>query len=507
MPLALVLLTAVLMVVSAGPASAATTHPLGNFTINHYDGLTLRSDRVDDLAIVDAAEIPTLQERDTVDADHDGTVTSAETAAYAHRQCGVLARALSAKVQGKPLAWRVRTSSFVYIPGAAGLQTSHTTCALTAATSLTPGSQVAFSDGFRSDRIGWREITAVGDGVQLDHPPVPRRSVSRQLRHYPGDLLTSPLDVRSVTLRIGNGSGSSVGVLPHVPSAGMFARAVNQLNSRFDALVAARELTLPVGLLALCLALVLGASHAAMPGHGKTVMAAYLVGRRGGLRDAVIVAATVTLTHTAGVLVLGLLVSGSAALAGESLLKTLGVVSGLLVTAIGIGLLRSAWRARRNPNPTTDASQDAAVPVAAMAVHSPTSHPEHDHGHGHHGHGHGHGHGHEQGRDGRSRRSWLLGLGVAGGLVPSPSALVVLLGAIALGRTGFGVALVLGYGAGMAATLTATGLLLARLSHLLHRVPLRQRAWDLAGYTRIMTAGLVIIVGAGLALRSLNGSV
>ena len=99
------------------------------------------------------------------------------------------------------------------------------------------------------------------------------------------------------------------------------------------------------------LAAVLGASHALLPGHGKTVMAAYLAGRRGTRRDALLVGATVTATHTAGVLVLGLVLSVTTAVAPDGVLSWLGVLSGLLVAGIGAGLLVSAARARR-PAPT-----------------------------------------------------------------------------------------------------------------------------------------------------------
>jgi ABC-type nickel/cobalt efflux system permease component RcnA len=146
-------------------------------------------------------------------------------------------------------------------------------------------------------------------------------------------------------------------------------------------------------------------------------------------------------------------------------LSWLGVASGLLVAVIGALLLRSAFRLRGH---------------------------EHEHGHGH---GHGHGHSHGYGRSG------LIGMGVAGGLVPSPSALVVLLGAIALGRTWFGVLLVLGYGVGMATTLTVVGILLVRLRVRVGRLPLRRlREWLPA-----LTATLVLVVGLGLAVRAATG--
>ncbi|MGW4698645.1 hypothetical protein ACWEO1_40490 [Kitasatospora cineracea] len=129
--------------------------------------------------------------------------------------------------------------------------------------------------------------------------------------------------------------------------------------------------------------------------------------------------------------------------------------------------------------------------------------------HGHHGH-HGHRHGlfgghHRHDPDPTSRRN-LIGLGIAGGLVPSPSALVVLLGAVALGRTLFGAALVVAYGVGMAATLTAVGLLLVRVGDRLAAVqdgPIAGRLHRIAPYSALITASLILIVGLGLVVRSL----
>ena len=212
-------------------------------------------------------------------------------------------------------------------------------------------------------------------------------------------------------------------------------------------------------------------------------MAAYLAGRRGRRRDAVLVGATVTLTHTVGVLVLGLLLTVASSVAGEAVLRYLGVVSGLLVVVVGVVLLRDARRdlrehsqddaLRRSRSGAPSGRGPVRRPAGAPAGRRPGTRHAHD----------------DAGRPratatdtvtatptvtataprGFSRRS-LVGIGVAGGLVPSPSALVVLLGAIALGRTVFGVLLVLAYGLGMAGVLTAVGLLLvhgrARLERL-----------------------------------------
>ena len=472
--------------------AVAQAHPLGNFTINHYDGLTLTPDRVDDRAVVDEAEIPTLQARETIDTDHDGVLEAAELRAYGTARCGTVAASVHVTVDGSPLPWTVNGSTFELLPGAAGLPTSRLTCALTARARLDHPSTVVLTDDLDPDHVGWREITALGDGVHIDHSPVPSHSISGELRHYPNDLLSSPLSVGSTDLTVLPGTSAGTGAAFKLPSAGLADRWLGHLTSTFNDLVGARRLTFGVGALALLLSLVLGASHAAMPGHGKTVMAAYLAGKNGTKRDALTVGATVTFTHTAGVLVLGLLLSVSASLTGESVLSWLGVASGLLIAIIGLSLLRSAWRQRQ---------RDSAH------AHAPH---EHDHGgghaHGHHDHVHGHadGHRHSHGEPPGHGRRALIGMGVAGGLVPSPSALVVLLGAVALGRTYFGVALVLGYGLGMAATLTAAGLLLVGLRHRTQRaLPGTTRVLHLAAYTPIATAVFVVAVGAALALRSL----
>ncbi|WP_433262283.1 nickel/cobalt transporter [Actinosynnema sp. CS-041913] len=465
----LLALSALVAMLMLGGVGLATAHPLGNFTVNHYHGITVHPDRVTLRAVVDTAEIPTLQERPS------------EVDGYAERECAALARATAVEVDGRVAPVSVRTGAVEFPPGEAGLPTTRLTCVVEAAAS---GQTVTVRDGYRGDRIGWREMTAVGDGVALVDPPVPGVSVSGELRMYPEDLLATPLDVRSVTLRVRPGDG---GAAAGTPLTGGGPSLLAAATGKFTSFAGSRDLTPLVGVLAVLLSLVLGASHAALPGHGKTVIAAYLAGRDGTPRDAVVVGATVTLTHTAGVLVLGLAISASSALAGESVLRWLGLVSGLLVAGIGVGLVRSAVRRRQ------------LVAVGHGPGHSDS--PGHEHGHGHsHGHGHGYGSGHGHGHGHRIGRAGLVGMGVAGGLVPSPSALVVLLGAIALGRTWFGVLLVLGYGLGMAATLTAVGLLLVRLRDRLAAV---ERFRDRFTALPVVTAALVLVVGLSLTLRSL----
>jgi nickel/cobalt transporter (NicO) family protein len=250
---------------------------------------------------------------------------------------------------------------------------------------------------------------------------------------------------------------------------------VDRATAAFTALVGERSRSAGFAVVAILLAVGLGGAHALAPGHGKTVMAAYLVGLRGTLRQAVTIGATVTVTHTAGVLVLGLVLSTTRAVASERVYPWLGLASGLLLAAVGVGLL---VRART--------------------------------GHGHpHGHGHDHTHDHDHGQHRHAAgppldRRGLVALGLAGGLVPSPSAVVVLLGGIAIGRAWFGVALVLAYGLGMAATLTGIGLLLARLRNRMDRrlqLPGGSLPARLGRLLPAVTASVIVLVGLGLAIQ------
>ena len=460
----------------ARPAHLA--HPLGNFSVNQAIALDLYPDRIAVAGIVDLAELPTLQDRSSVDANGDGAVSAAESAAYNSRTCDAMARQVAVRVDGQRVRWSVHPDGFAYRHGSAGLHTSRISCAFASAASLTRSAVVDVVDGYQADRVGWREITAAGHGVHIAHSPVPARSVSNSLRSYPTDLLGSPLNERSARLHVEPGGGHGAGATVHLNRGDPVSRFVAAADRKLEGLVGG-HLTPLVGVLAVLLALALGAAHAALPGHGKTVMAAYIAGRRGRPRDALTVGAIVTLTHTGGVLVLGLLLTATASLAGEVVLSWLGIASGVLVAAVGVAMLVGVFR-------------------------------DHDHHHGH-GHAHDHDHDHHHGRahsqrSRRPRRLSLVGMGIAGGLVPSPSALIVLLGAVGLGRTAFGVLLVVAYGVGMAATLTAAGLLLVRVRDRWTSRPRRTLA-RLAALAPTGTAALVLCVGLGLACRAALGVV
>jgi len=544
-------------------APAAGAHPLGNATVNHYDGLRLYPDRIVDSAVEDIAEIPTLQRKSLIDSNRDGSIDDAERAAYASRQCAAMASSTLLAVNGQRLPLRVDTSSYVERPGVIQLTVGRLSCQLTGAAHLAGQATLAVNSNWDSAGIGWHEITAVGDGVTLRQSPFPARSVSEELRAYPNDMLSAPLNVRSGSVATVGGSGaSSYAAAKDLPVAGAAVRALNRLATAFNNLVGSKHLTVGIGLLAVLLALALGAGHAFLPGHGKTIMAAYLVGRQGRLRDVVLVGATVTITHTAGVLVLGLIISITAAFSTTAAEQDLGVLSGLIIAAVGLGLLISATARLRKHNQVSVIAELADLAVApapqaradAILVSGAASVPEHRHTDGHssdHGHSHDHDHGHSHGSDhghshdeppGHSHdeppehphsqghrhrhgfgsrshshapgqgfsRGGLIGLGVAGGLVPSPSALLVLLAAIALGRTAFGITLVLFYGLGMAGALTAAGLILVKLRNQFTRLASGRRlgaANRLVFFMPVLTAGLVLVVGIGLTLRAAHGIV
>ncbi|GIJ46495.1 hypothetical protein Val02_33810 [Virgisporangium aliadipatigenens] len=484
----------------AFPAAPASAHPLGNFSVNQLAALSLTPDAVRVRAVVDSAEIPTVQEKSTVDTSGDGVADDAERAAFAAATCSALASRFEVAVDGSRLSLTVTSASFSYSEGTAALPTSRTECALAAAARLDSPATVTVANNYLADRIGWRELTATGTGVRLLDSPLPTVSRAGDLRDYPAELITNPPDVRTATLRTEPGDGGAATVAAPLPERSSYPGAglVAAADAKLRDLLSGPDRTVPIGLLAVLLALVLGAAHAVLPGHGKTVMAAYLAGKQGRPRDAVAVGAVVTATHTGGVLVVGLLLTTVVGLAGQVVLGWLGVASGALILVVGAGMLWGLARGRSLGHGHGHHHHDDHHAHGHDHAHS---HGEHTHSHSHGGHSHSHGPG----------RWSIAGIGIAGGLVPSPSALIILLAAIGLGRTWFGVLLVISYGLGMAATLTGAGLLLvglqrrwearrARLGPVAGRL---RTAWaKLSSAAPAATGSLILLVGLGVLGRA-----
>jgi ABC-type nickel/cobalt efflux system permease component RcnA len=449
-------------------------HPLGNFTVNHYSRLEPSGDGVQVVYVLDMAEIPTFQERWRVDADRDGNVSDDEQERHADALAEELRRNLHLSLDGTPAPLRLASRTLSFPEGQGGLPTLRLEAVYGA--DLPPGAgqpvELTYRDGNYPQRLGWREIVArPGEpGTAIQQTSVPADDQTDELRGYPDDLLNSPLDVRAARLTFVAGAAAAA------PPVVARERSVERPSDAYAALAAVEELSLPVALGALVAAMALGALHALSPGHGKTVVAAYLVGSRGTAKHALFLGATVTATHTIGVYALGLVtLTLSQYVLPEDLYPILQVVSGLLVVGIGGALLVGRLkRIRGHGAHEQGAHGHHAHDHSGHGHHShhhgvwPHPHPHpHEYGYSPHPHSHGHGgglhpHPHPHADTAGSTTTWrsLLALGVSGGLLPCPSALVVLLSAIALHRVAFGLLLIVAFSIGLAAVLVGIGLLL-----------------------------------------------
>ena len=243
-------------------------------------------------------------------------------------------------------------------------------------------------------------------------------------------------------------------------------------------------------LIGMIVAFGLGAVHALSPGHGKTIVAAYLVGTRGTPAHAVFLGAMVTFTHTISVFLLGFATLFlSRFILPEKIYPVLGVISGVSIVWIGGLLLHKRLRLAR------------ILPHAH--THDHDHHHLHDHVHSHaHDHHHDHSHSHSHVPDDVSLGG-LIALGASGGLVPCPSALVVLLSAIALGRVGLGLILLVAFSLGLAGVLMAVGLLVLYAKHLLPDSK-KSAAHPAFRLVPVFSAALIVCIGILITAASLG---
>ena len=429
----------------------ADAHPLGNFTINRYAGLEIAGRDVYVRYALDVAEIPTYQLGEELRAP-----------GYPAR----LAQKLVLTLDGRRASLRPVASRVALRPGAGGLKTLRLDVVYRAVNPS--GTTLAFEDGSFADHIGWREVTVTGrDGGSVVASDVPASSSSDALHAYPSDLLRSPLHVTSARATVA--LGSETATAPTIDDA--FAPA--HVGTGFESLIERGELSIGALLLALAVAAFWGAAHALTPGHGKAMVAAYLVGTRGRARDAFLLGGTVTVTHTAGVFALGFVTLGlSAFIVPEQLYPWLTLVSGVLVVVVGASVLRQRLLSR--------------------------SHTHHEHLHHEHG---GHEHHHEHHGDELTSKG-ILGVGIAAGLLPCPSALVVLLSAIALHRIGLGLALIVAFSLGLAATITGIGLIAVLARRTFGRFSLEGRVVRMLP---AVSAALILAVGILITARAIPG--
>jgi ABC-type nickel/cobalt efflux system permease component RcnA len=491
----LLCLTGATLVLALSAPGAAVAHPLGNFTVNRYSRIEPSGGGVRIVYVLDMAEIPTFQEQAKIDLDGDGWVADDEREWYAdHLATGVRSN-LRLAIDGAPVEPRLTGRSLSFPPGQGGLPTLRLEATFAAdLPNVQAGPiHVTYHDDNDPGRIGWREIVArpgTAD-TRIQQAGVPSADRTDELRQYSEDLLSSPLDVRTASLTF------IPGAAPLEPRAAERSRAIERPTDIYTQLAATENLSPPVIVFTLLVALALGALHALSPGHGKTVVAAYLVGSRGTAGHAVFLGATVTATHTAGVYALGLVTLYlSQYVLPERLYPFLQLASGLLVVGIGVrlfaGRLRSALASRRS----------YAHPHVDSWSHGHQHHHAHGPGHAHDdSHTHAHGgqlHSHlPPGANGRPV-SWrsLVALGVSGGLLPCPSALVILLSAVALHRVAFGLLLIVAFSIGLAAVLVGIGLLMVYAGRWVQRLNVSPSV-----ATRLLpAASALVIVLAGLAI-------
>ena len=394
----LVALAAVAALLAPAVASA---HPLGNFTINRFARVEVAGHQLYVRYVLDLAEIPTYQARQQ----------GVDPAVYAQR----VARGLHVRLDGRPVTLRPVARAIAFPRGVAGLHTMRLEVILRGPT-VARAERVAVHDTNYADHLGWREIVAGAETTSL----------SDELHAYPKSLLQSPLDTTSLSAVVGPTSDP----VPRLSRATSLEAPDRVAESGFTRLIGHGHLSALVILFSLAAALFWGAAHALSPGHGKTIVTAYLVGTRGTPRHAALLGLITTVTHTIGVFALGgVTLALSAFIVPETLYPWINVVSGLLVVSVGIVVLTGRWR----------------------SGHTHT-HEAHEHSHGAHTHSHDH---HEVPQGTRG----LVAVGISGGLLPCPSALVVLLAAISLHRVAFGMLLIVSFSVGLAVSITGIGLI------------------------------------------------
>jgi len=542
-----ILLTAWIMIVP----NSATAHPLGNFSISHYSGIRVGKEAVELRYVIDMAEIPTFQE-----IQESGIATKPgdpSVEAYLVRKSEFLRDGLTLEIDGQTLSLQAEFREIIFPPGAGGLPTMKIGILYKAklrGDSKNREHLLKYRDGNFLDRAGWKEIIAVAaPGAGILDSSVPEVDRSSQLNNYPTDLLSSPPQVLEAKVvfttapvpvsvastdgsRIHEGGAEKARTLSklQMTRSGVSQRSSNMepakqqnnmpiLNSgvidldsprtneintlqlranrqatprnSFTELMATKQLGIGIVLIALAVAVGLGAFHALEPGHGKTLVAAYLVGSHGTMKHAFLLGLIVTGAHTAGVYLLGAVtLYASQYIVPERLYPWLGVVSGVLIAGLGAVLLVQRYLGKD-----------------WLSSHHHHHHADHSHGsdHHHHHHDHSHDHGHTHNHHDLNRQvshRELLTLGISGGIVPCPAALVVLLSAVSMQRTGFGLLLIVAFSVGLAAVLITIGLLMVYARQFMSRFQVNSRLTS--RWLPLTSSAFILVFGVVLTLQALQ---
>jgi len=609
-------------------AGGLYAHPMGNFSVSHYSRLQLEPDGVKLTYVLDLAEIPTFE----LFADWGVTPSDAATLnRKAGDQAAQWIKNLAISLNGEPVAATLRSAQAAISDGAGGMPVLR--IAMEADVDAAPG-ELIYEDRNYPNRTGWKEIVIrKSDKVRLQSASESDRDLSQGLTVYPPDLaLAPPQDLRALVSWKSNAIQpvlAAANPIAHPASASSATRPVTQAPRHAVAASFAQSQPTAPGtvnrgdllsrmmrekrfgwgamLIGFFVAFGLGALHALSPGHGKTIVAAYLVGSRGTLRHALFLGSMVTFTHTISVFLLGIgVLFFQRYVVPDKVIPVLGSVSGLSIVCIGLwllyqrsmALLAAAPGRTREPEPAQQAAVEAEPasepePVEAFALAGAAAHTHglaHTHGfahthasanavqerdhhhHAHDGHHHGHPHAHPHAHDdpshdhaqhahdlahhhahdghhhhdhdhhhdshhhphdhahpgaghagdhhshggafvhththdghthshampaSRITLGSLIALGASGGLVPCPSALILLLSAIALGHAALGLFLLVGFSAGLALVLMAIGALVLYARQLL---PKSESANQHPAFRLLPVFSAVVVVVLGLLM-------
>jgi len=503
----------ILVLLTVSFAAGLFAHPMGNFSVNHFAKLTVTDRGVRLNYVVDLAEIPTFE------LLRDWNLERGSPRPDLDREAGEQARTwlgnLKISSNGKPAKPRFESANLVIGEGGGNLPIIRIS---TQAFLEAPGGTLAYDDLNYPDRAGWKEIVIEnGPGAVLRKASQTNKDSSEALTQYPPDpAFAPPQDLRAELEWAVDRSPVAKPVIAPIPqpkrapAASSPAKLTPQSappgavvrGDTLSALLRRGELMPWMILTAMAVAFGLGAAHALTPGHGKTIVAAYLVGSRGTVKHAAFLGAMVTFTHTISVFAVGLVTLFLFRyVVPERVTQALGVISGLSIVAIGGWMLYKRFRG-------------AAHAHAHSHGHDHAHHHDHEHAHVHAGQAHPHHHTHDpvtevhhHGPGGHTHvpeeLSWagLVALGVSGGLVPCESALVLLLSAIALGRVGLGLLLLVSFSLGLALVLMMIGILVLYAKSLL---PERSRTGHHPLFRWIPVASAAVVMVVGLLMTAVS---
>jgi nickel/cobalt transporter (NicO) family protein len=437
-------------------ATIAFAHPMGNFSVSHYTRLHVTPAGVDITYALDLAEVPAYEMLKSWQVDPNSPQSTLD--AHATRQAQSWLENLEFRSANQPVTPALQHADIKIANAGGGLFTARVESML----HLNPSSaDLQFEDKNFADRPGRKEIVIdASPGIAIltaSQPGTPPRDIPNDLR-------------AAVTWRAAPAAVATK-IIPIPQPAPIAIESTNptpepRKTDRLTSILSRRDLSFGVILIGLAIAFAFGAMHALSPGHGKTIVAAYLVGSRGTMRHAAFLGAMVTFTHTLSVFALGLATLFlSKYFVPERMAKTLETISGLSIVAIGAWLLYKRVKSLR-----------------------PHHHHHHDHDHHHHPHTHTHV------PEGDVTLGSLIALGASGGLVPCPSAMVLLLFAISVGRIGLGLLLLVAFSIGLAGVLTAIGMLVLYAKHWLPD-PASTSRHPMFRFLPVASAAVIVCIG------------